>query len=106
MDCQKAQSLAGKFTDGTISKSNVSEYIAHIRKCSECRNDLEIAFLLNQSLEGMDLKEKGYDFHNHLNRYIDRMQKEADDILTIQFLGIGVAVFGVVYFILQLIQAI
>jgi hypothetical protein len=47
MDCRKACSMAGPFIQNRIPIQKLEDFLNHIEKCSECKEELELDYSLN-----------------------------------------------------------
>lgn len=63
MTCSEAHAYVKPFLKHSLSTADTNHYIRHIEQCSECRDELEIAFMIDKMSglsKGVDLPT--YDF--------------------------------------------
>lgn len=79
MTCKEAEKLIPYFLKDDLDTDDLREFMEHMDKCEECREELSIQFLV---LEGMARLESGnvFDLQNELKSRMD----EAEHILKLR----------------------
>ena len=54
MTCREAQRLVMPYINGSITDSELEEFLKHIDSCSECREELEIYFTVDVGIRQLD----------------------------------------------------
>ena len=57
MNCSEFNSNIKSFNDGSIDDDILEEYINHYKSCSQCREELEIYYLIHKVFDG-DLEQE------------------------------------------------
>jgi hypothetical protein len=70
MNCKDAERMIPLFLDDDLDNQGLSDFLNHIEKCSDCREELTIQFLVKV---GMQRLEDGNNFN---------LKNELDTILT------------------------
>lgn len=71
MDCKSIEKLIPKYIKNECSPKEEAMFLAHIKECPECKEELTIAFLL---AEGLNRLESGESFD--LNAELEKRLKE------------------------------
>ncbi|MCI5649827.1 MAG: anti-sigma factor family protein [Fusicatenibacter sp.] len=75
MDCQEAEKLIQPYIKGKISEKKLDAFIAHIRKCPSCYEELETYFIVNKAMAYFeDADQTSYNLRGLLER--DLREKE------------------------------
>lgn len=78
MDCIKAQSMIEPFLRRELNASDKERFIAHVRECSECFDELEIYHLVYSIVDKLDDEEElDTDFKKALEKNLNRSQSSA-----------------------------
>lgn len=54
MTCREAQRLVMPYINGSITDSELKEFLAHIDTCPDCREELEIYFTVDVGIRQLD----------------------------------------------------
>ncbi|MBQ2803552.1 MAG: zf-HC2 domain-containing protein [Lachnospiraceae bacterium] len=70
MNCKEFERLIPKFVEDKLDFMTLKQFGAHMDKCSGCREELQIQFLV---IEGMQRLEEGdaFDLQSELNRRME-----------------------------------
>ncbi|MDD6491166.1 MAG: anti-sigma factor [Firmicutes bacterium] len=73
MTCKEAEKLIPLFLKDELDTDDLREFMEHVDKCEECREELSIQFLV---LEGMARLESGnvFDLQNELKARIEETE--------------------------------
>lgn len=75
MDCKEAQAKIPNYINGTLSSREMENFIAHIRACPVCYEELETYFTIHLAVATLDEgKPDFYNFSGKLEK--DLQQKE------------------------------
>lgn len=106
MDCKEIESLVPSYIDYDMDYDYLCDFIRHIETCKECRDELEIRFLIKeglQSLEGgesFDLSGELRERIRHSERVVSVMGKVRMGIYFLEMVaGLFLGVCGVLLFI-------
>ncbi|MCR5670206.1 MAG: zf-HC2 domain-containing protein [Butyrivibrio sp.] len=72
MTCKEVEKLIPLFLDDDLDNRDLSDFLAHVENCNECREELTIQFLVKV---GMKRLEDGNTFN--LRMELDSMLKDA-----------------------------
>lgn len=73
MTCKEAEKMIPLFLEDELDTEDLHEFMEHIEKCGECKEELSIQFLVS---EGMARLETGnvFDLQNELKAQMDNAQ--------------------------------
>ncbi|MGI6069664.1 MAG: anti-sigma factor family protein [Blautia sp.] len=54
MDCQTAQSMIQRYIDHDLNLDELEEFIAHVKGCSSCYDELETYFTVSTAISHLD----------------------------------------------------
>ena len=54
MDCRTAESLVNGYINGSWSLKETERFIAHIKECSACYEELETYFIVSTAMQHLD----------------------------------------------------
>ena len=54
MDCREAGKLVNAYIDGSISDAELEQFIAHVRSCQSCMEELETYFTVDYALQALN----------------------------------------------------
>lgn len=75
-DCKEIQSLIPGYLVGKLSLKEAKSFTAHLKKCNECRDEMEISYLLD---EGITRAENGETIDLHAD--LEEMLDETDSLI-------------------------
>ena len=75
--CKEIQSLIPRYLAEELTVHEAREFTAHLRKCRDCREEIEISYLLGK---GLDRVEKGESIDLHTD--IDKMLGDTEEAVT------------------------
>ena len=75
--CQEIQSLIPGYLAEELTVHEAREFTGHLRKCRDCREEIEISYLLDK---GIDRVENGESIDLHAD--IDKMLSDTEDAVT------------------------
>ena len=71
MTCREAQRLVTPYINGSITDQELEEFLKHIDSCPDCREELEIYFMVDVGLKQLDNGSGTYDIAGDLERKIE-----------------------------------
>lgn len=71
--CKRADRLIPDYLDGKLGFDDTRFLIRHLKKCTECRDEMEIRFLINEGLKRVESGET-LDLKNELERRLERSE--------------------------------
>ena len=78
MNCQEVQSNIMNYINHHLNHEQTKAFIEHIRTCPDCRDELEINYIVMIGLQQLDEGEiLSVDFRKKLKEDIDRRYEEA-----------------------------
>ena len=79
MNCLKAQGLVMKYINNELSGSELEDFLKHIDRCSDCREELEIYYILTTGMNQLDNDYVDtYNFYEAFEKQLDRSRKDID----------------------------
>lgn len=75
MTCREAEELIESFVQHTLTPEEKRGFLEHVRSCQECREELEICYMVYVGLTGLDNDTLDtYDLLGALNQELERTQ--------------------------------
>lgn len=78
MDCREAQSLYTAFIDQKLDIDKTEEFIQHIETCSNCRDEIEVYFIVYSGIRQLDNEEE--DISDFQAAFKKMLQEKKDEI--------------------------
>lgn len=100
MNCREAQTLIEPFIKEELNIRKMREFIDHIEKCEECRDEFEVRFLVDMTTAELSGdNDIDYDFQNLLrNRIADCKRRIGNYTLLVFFTGLVTSVLLILAF--------
>lgn len=97
MKCEKVQECVDAHIRHTLPDREQREFIEHVKQCTECYNELETYFIVDQAIRYLDEEgEESYNIKQLLDEDLDkRLVKLKHKSYAIRALIIVVVVLGV-----------
>lgn len=97
MKCEKVQECVDAYINHTLPDWEQREFIEHVKQCTECYNELETYFIVDQAIRYLDEeKEESYNIKQLLDEDLNkRLVKLRHKNLAIQALIIIAILLGV-----------
>lgn len=77
MDCREAQSLIVPFVKGELDRNKAKAFFSHIDSCPNCRDDLEVYYVLLIGLKQLDDDTSGsLDLHGQFEKNLNDARSE------------------------------
>lgn len=76
MNCSDARKKIIPYIKNQLSMNDILNFIRHIEECSDCKDELEIYYILEHGLSDEE-EEVSFDFTKSLN---EQLEKEKNDI--------------------------
>ncbi len=76
MGCRVFEENIQPFIDGSFPDDIYDEFIEHYNTCSECREELEILYLVHYALHSIDLDSSSLDLRDKLKKHMDNMKEQ------------------------------
>jgi hypothetical protein len=54
MDCRKTRSMITSYIDNKLKENLVEDFLKHVKKCSDCADELEVYFVVASGLKVLD----------------------------------------------------
>ncbi|MCI9545122.1 MAG: zf-HC2 domain-containing protein [Lachnospiraceae bacterium] len=83
MDCKRAENLVSAYINKDMSLNELKEFIAHVKKCSSCYDELQTYYTVYFAMEHLENGESNpsYNMNNvlledlkHRERYVRRVK--------------------------------
>ncbi len=74
IDCKSVEQLIPQYLEGNLSPEEVRRMLLHIRNCRDCRDELEINFLLREGIRRVESGET-LDLQQELGRKLKHSEK-------------------------------
>lgn len=71
MTCIEAEKMVIPYIDDKLSLSELEEFMEHIKKCENCREELEIYYMVDVGLKKLDEDGGTYDIAGALRRKLE-----------------------------------
>ena len=62
MDCREAGKLVNAYIDGSISDAELEQFIAHVRSCPSCMEELETYFTVDYALQALNDEQELFSY--------------------------------------------
>ena len=92
MDCFEAKELAGEYINRSLPSQKMEEFIAHVRSCPSCYDELETYFIVDEALN--QLSEEG-ETELDFKKLLDQDLKRSERRLVFERLKLTVVILGV-----------
>ena len=77
MNCLETQGLITKYVNDELSGVQLEDFLVHIDKCPDCREELEIYFIIMKGMQQLDDDDiKSYNFSEMFQKKLDDSKKE------------------------------
>lgn len=76
MDCKHAENLVLDYINGTMGRKELGEFLAHVKCCSSCYEELQTYFTVYFAMEHLDNMEDDASFNINMLLLEDLRQKE------------------------------
>lgn len=74
MQCKEFQNLIPVFLENKMNKKQAREFFAHMERCSECSEELHIAYLISEGMIRLE-DGKSFDLNAELDSKIEETKK-------------------------------
>lgn len=79
MKCDEFTKMIPKFVDDTLEKEYYNEFISHVKECKECKEDLEINYMIQVGLNRIENDAtKSFDIIGEMERQLARYEEKAE----------------------------
>ena len=79
MNCLESQGLIMKYINNELSGMQLEEFLEHIDRCPDCKEDLEIYYILTTGMNQLDNDYVDtYNFYEAFEKQLDRSRKDID----------------------------
>ena len=102
--CKEIQSLIPRYLWGELTVHEAREFTAHLKKCGDCREEIEISYLLDQGIAKAENGET-IDLHADLEEMLDDTEEAVTRLIqfrTAVYLVESTAVFVLIACVLIL----
>ncbi len=84
MNCNSAKSMLLPFLRDELSAEEVDELTRHLKDCPQCREDLEIYYIVQRGIDGLSKASLStFDFKEQFERDLSRKTTEAHNHLSL-----------------------
>jgi hypothetical protein len=73
MTCQEAERLVTPYIKGQLDGTVLEEFLRHVDSCPDCREELEIYYMVNVGLEQLDRDDDSFGTFNIVGRLKKRL---------------------------------
>lgn len=105
MDCKEAQALIPAYVNETIPQNRILEFIEHVRKCPQCKEELEIYYITFVALKKLDEDDTSYDLKGMLEKDMEEKEQWVKRKRNIRRMTIGVLTVILIIFVFLLLDA-
>lgn len=79
MNCLEAQGLIMKYINNELSPIELENFIEHIEKCGDCKEELEIYYVLTTGMQQLDNDYVDtYNFHEAFEKQLEKSKKDME----------------------------
>lgn len=79
MKCLEAQGLIMKYVNDELSGPQLESFLEHIDICPDCREELEIYYILTKGMKQLDNDfVDTYNFHEAFEKHLEKSKKDMD----------------------------
>lgn len=95
MDCKEVMKMIPDFLDYKLNSRELKDFLDHIEKCQECKEELSIQFLIQ---EGMARLEEGdtFDLQNEFDWMIENAKRKMRIRRALNILVYGVEILAII----------
>lgn len=89
MDCVTFRKLIGPYLEGSLTDEELNGFLCHLRSCPECRDELEINYIVIEGLNILDEDRLDYDLskaYDQSIRYSERYIRFKKHLLTFRYM--------------------
>lgn len=77
MNCNDARKNIIPYINEQLHMDDTLQFIKHVNECSECKDELEIYYILEHGLSDRE-EDVSFDFQKSLNEQLEREEKELE----------------------------
>ena len=78
MDCVTFRKLINQYLSNELTDEELNDFLAHLKSCPECRDELEINYIVIEGINILDEERSDYD----LTKAYDRKLKSSEHYLS------------------------
>lgn len=75
MDCMTFRKLIGPYMNDELDSETLNDFLIHLESCNECKDELEINFIVTRGIEILDDDKGDYNLSNAFTKTTDSMNK-------------------------------
>jgi len=97
MTCEKAQSLITPFIHDKLNIKDTEEFIDHIANCPDCREELEVCYVMLTAMKQLDEDRKlSDDYSRDLQEKLERAQEKVVHVKYTYFRKKGILILIII----------
>ncbi|NLL77932.1 MAG: zf-HC2 domain-containing protein [Clostridiales bacterium] len=102
MDCKEINKMIPAFLNKELSGRELDDFMEHISKCPECKEELSIQFLV---LEGMVSLQDGntFDLRKRLDKQLDEARRKIRIRKGVHFFVYGLEILAIITMIIIIV---
>ena len=105
MTCREAERLVMPYINGSITDEELKEFLKHIETCEDCREELEIHYMVDVGLKKLDEADGTYDIVGDLKRKVAESYRSLRHISMFQITTYAVSTLtGMALIVMILLQ--
>lgn len=106
MRCDEFAKLIPGFVEDTLETEYYDEFIGHVKECKDCKEDLEINYMIQVGLERIESDStKSFDIRGEMERQLIWYEEKADNIYKRKiYKKVTIATAEVCAFIISIVQ--
>ncbi len=90
MTCMEAEKMVIPYIEDRLSLAELEEFMEHIRTCENCREELEIYYMVDVGLKKLDEDNGTYDIAGDLRRKLAESERILRRLLMFRITGYAV----------------
>ena len=106
MTCQEAEKLVVPYIKDELSPMELEEFIDHIKNCPNCREELEIHYMVDVGLKKLDQADGTYDIVGDLKRKLADSSAVINRYLVLQVIRCAVGTLMGMALIVEVLRKI
>lgn len=103
MTCQEAQGLVNPYIRDELTTDEVEAFLKHIELCENCREELEIYFMVNVGLKQLDHGSGTFDIAGDLERKIEESYKKVSHMWMFRIIKYVMNTVGIISLIVTIL---
>ncbi|MDO4260691.1 MAG: zf-HC2 domain-containing protein [Eubacteriales bacterium] len=79
MNCKQTQRLLMPYINGELDEKEEEEFVKHVRRCPECREELEVYSTVFAGIRQLDGSQEHVDYRTLVEDYLQTSEEDVRD---------------------------